>query len=39
MNIKIKFKFMYHFRSENRTPISANGFNRPLGLTRIIKSR
>ena len=38
MNNKIKLdKLTYDFKSENRTPISCNTFNRPLALIRNIK--
>ena len=38
LNNKIEYdKLKYHFKSQNRTPISFNSFNRALGLIKKIK--
>ena len=38
LNDKIRlYKLTYHFKNEDSTPISFNGFHRPLGFLRKIK--
>ena len=38
LNDKIRlYKWTYHFKNEDSTPISFNGFHRPLGFLRKIK--